>query len=382
MTKVLVNFIISALVIILSSNIRSGRKDRIFFNEGFRPDFIQTIKKTVIQFHDTLPDDTLNIGYAANGLPCAIFRNITTGVCLDGECRVVNIRIYWTITGKYLGYSLAEGQELTKREHVAFSDEEYELFHKILNDSVSLLKYYNLQEIQPVKGIKMKTDGISGATAPNLSGYIVPEAAFTSLTIWHLVYGSTRDSIEQWSRQNISPPLLDSLMDNHNRYDQLWAINNLRQLEFPCRFAPKVFELISSSNYLVTKQAIYFLEGCSLPDSIIQQKIAGLMQGDNPETRYLARDYFKRHKPVPASVNYMAGLLQTADANLVHLVLTLFENCSLTKPQVNTIAKLLERKTEIAWRAYTFLSGRKDRDAWLDRKLKHFERKLHNNSNN
>lgn len=382
MTKALVVSLISALVIILSSNVRSGKKDRMFFNEGFRPDLIQTIKKVVIHFHDTLPDDTLNIGYTANGLPCSIYRDVTTGVCLDGECRVVNIRIYWTITGRYLGYGLPDGQELTKREHVAFSEQEYKLFHKILNDSLSLLKYYTLQEIQPVKGTKMKTDGISGATTPNLSGYIVPDAAFTSLTVWHLVYGSTRDSIEQWTGQNISPSLLDSLMDNHNMYDRLWAIKNLRQLEFPCRFASNVLDFISSSNYLVTKQAIYFLEECSVADSIIQHKIAHLLQSDNPETRYLARDYFQRHKPVPASVNYMAGLLQTDDANLVHLILTLLKNCFLTKPQMNAISKLLESNKDIAWSVYTFLSDRRDCDARLTRKLKHFERNLNKNSNN
>ncbi|NJO67897.1 MAG: hypothetical protein HC830_00250 [Bacteroidetes bacterium] len=188
-------------------------KGRSYFNDDFSPDQTDSIAKVRIKFNDTIPNDTLYI-CLSKSRPVAVYRDVLTDVCLDGQCRRISLKLYWTITGRYLGYALEKNQELTKKEHTTFSAPDYVLLHNLLGDSLSVLAYFTAGEIQPKQTKNIKTDGISGATPPDISGYTVPEAAYTTHTLWHLVYGESRDSISYHINNFINVALLDSLLKN------------------------------------------------------------------------------------------------------------------------------------------------------------------------
>ena len=206
------------------------------FNTTFRPDKIEKVSRILINFNDTIPNDSLTIYYTGINEPVAFSRDIHTAVCMDSLCRLVDITLFWEITGRYLGFKLPPGTELTKKKHLPFTEMDYNRLNEILSDSASQLGFYTPAEIHPAQPVKVKTDGISGATIPDLGPWIVPEAAYTSYTLWHLTYGSTPDSIVSYTKKHfISNSLLFKLLESKDAFSQLkglqWTDKN------PCRSA-------------------------------------------------------------------------------------------------------------------------------------------------
>ncbi|MEZ4921743.1 MAG: hypothetical protein R2780_01105 [Crocinitomicaceae bacterium] len=157
--------------------------------------------------------DTLNnevILQLEDGLPKYFYSNIFTPVCNTGECLPVKINIYWDLTGKYLRFDLAEGEILTKLDHVPFSKEDYDLLHEILADEndprrIYLAKQFKGSPIEDntnqgedqsmpapqafVFATKYEmVDGITGSTLPHSEGKFVPGALYTTYTLWGLVH--------------------------------------------------------------------------------------------------------------------------------------------------------------------------------------------------
>jgi hypothetical protein len=154
-------FVLIALFFLLSGSIRIEKDDRMFMRTSFSPERIEWTKKVLIQFKDSIPDDTLTIFYSNLEKPIGFCRNIHTAVCSDTVCRLVNVTIYWEITGKFLGYSVPGDEELTKKEHEPFLEIDYTRLGEILADSSSLLGLYSPEEITPVKTTIVKADGIT-----------------------------------------------------------------------------------------------------------------------------------------------------------------------------------------------------------------------------
>lgn len=368
--------ILLALAILLHGYIRPIKTDRMYFMENFQYSSIQETQKVPFQFNDTIPDDTLHVCYSEKNLPVAVYRDIQSGVCLDGECRLVKIRLYWTLTGRYLGYFLKDGQELTKREHLAFSEKEYEMLHKILKDSLSVLRYYTLTEIQPQKTAKIKTDGISGATAPDLSGYIVPEAAYTSYTLWHLVYGDTRDSIISWSSKNVSVSLIDSLMKCTDVYDKIWALKTIGKVEDNCQsFKSKVLDNLSIENFQLIQKSITVLENCFVTDSLIQPRLVPLLHSFNAELRNFVVNYFQSHHIHPKVAVQMVQELRNGNYSTINTILSALKYYKLSDNEIQTVIILLENKNrEIAWRAYSYLLDLQHKSSALNKRLEKFSK--------
>src|SRR5665647_808367 len=135
-------FLMIALSFLLSGNKSIDNNDRMFFNSSFRPDEAHKSSKIRINFKDSIPDDTLTLYFSDANIPVAFSRNISTAVCYDSLCRRANITLYWEVFGKYIGYSIPRGDELTKKEHVPFSDRDYARLNEVLSDSLSVLKFY------------------------------------------------------------------------------------------------------------------------------------------------------------------------------------------------------------------------------------------------
>ena len=278
-----------SILLVLFSSTSFHNKGRNLFCDGFLPEQIGRIDKVNIHFNDTLPNDTLYICYSRANLPMAVYRDIHTGVCADGICKLIDIRIYWTITGRYLGYALPHKQELTKKKHVTFSGANYEILHTILADSLSLLANYTLANILPKNTDTLSVDAVSGATIPDLTRYIVADAAYTSHTLWHLVYGASRDSLIKVMRNFITIPLLDSLLKSNKAFDQLWAINNATIIGQPTeKYIPYALQILQNADYVTVKEALNFLDKNLPLSGSYQAALINLLPGSNFDTKRLA----------------------------------------------------------------------------------------------
>jgi len=117
--------------------------------------------------------------------PIKFYSPVFTPVCVDGSCYPIHINLFWNLAGKYTHYSLKKGEVLTKVEHLPFTDFDYGLLHRMIEKSPSPLANFSIYELTS-EG-KSDVDGVSGATRPELNGSYVPDALFTTYTLWHLV---------------------------------------------------------------------------------------------------------------------------------------------------------------------------------------------------
>ncbi len=121
------------------------------------------------------------------------YRRIQTPVCLTGECKAVDIGVYWDLTGDFFGLEVY-GEHLTKTDHTTFSAADYQKLVDILANDWSVLREYKLEDLTngPTQAIGEGTgnspDVTSGATRREIASEAVAHAVYTTYTLWHLVH--------------------------------------------------------------------------------------------------------------------------------------------------------------------------------------------------
>ena len=376
MTKSFIAFF--ALLLLGSS--RPDEMGRMFTNSTFRPDKAAKISKVLINFIDSIPDDTLSIYFSATNQPEAFSRNIYTAVCIDSLCRPVDITLYWEVTGKYIGYSLPPREELTKREHVPFSESEYTRLSEILADSSSQLGFYSPEEIHPAKQAIKKTDGITGATLPDLSPWIVPEAAYTSYTIWHLTYGDTCDSIMAYTKKHLlSDQLITSILQNNDPYNQIKALQWISESNLNCsQFIEPALAILHNGNYQSARQALKFLKLSGIDKERLQMEAIKLLDSEDFRIKNLAIEYIRESEILiqPVAQALMTHL-ESENYYLVNVILTLLEKRYTPDydDQLKLSSLLDSKNGNAADRVYYFLLNLPNQSPDLAKQLNRYRRK-------
>lgn len=363
-------------MLIFIKNMWTGEKGQMFFGDSFRIELVDHIEKKQIHFTDTLPNDTLYICYSRANLPIAVYRDISTGVCADGICKLINIKIYWTITGRYLGYVLPHEQELTKKKHVTFSGADYDILHNLLADSLSLLANYTLVDILPKITDTLSVDAVSGATIPDLTPYIVADAAYTSHTLWHLVYGASRDSLIKVMRNINTIPLLDSLLKSNNAFDQLWAINNAKIIgQSTEKYVPYALLMLQNGNYVTIKGALNFLDNNLPLSETYQAALLNLLLRNNYDTKRLAIERIQKIDSLNVlSAQKIIQILPEESPFVVKSLLSVLEkNYEPSTRDIRTISNLLDSSNrQVAKSTFIYLLNIQKKQPWLKKRLDQF----------
>ncbi len=124
-----------------------------------------------------------------NEKPMGYYSPIFTPVCVDGTCYPIRINLFWNLSGAYQKYTLDANEILTKVEHLPFTEFDYGLLHRVIANPQSALANYSIYDLVDTIATsknETKVDGITGATRPELQGAFVPDALYTSYTLWHL----------------------------------------------------------------------------------------------------------------------------------------------------------------------------------------------------
>lgn len=269
---------LSIVIIFLAISIFQDEKEEIirFEDKNLFSEF--PVRNFVIaDFRDTIPNDTLFVYNNHANQPGFYSRKIITGVCIKGECRMVNIELYWNITGRYIGFKLPQGEFLSKTEHVKFKPEEYDRLHILLKDHQSALANYRLEELVPVQDTnKQKVDAVSSATIAAVLDYIVEGAVYTTYTLWHIIYGPAKREIERISTAKITPDLAMRILESQNLRDKVWCLNHLTaDLEFTEELQNKLLSYISGNDVYLAERSLNALKPGAL-DNALQQKLAGI----------------------------------------------------------------------------------------------------------
>ena len=352
-------------------------KSRHLFNHPFDPDKSFITKKILIDFRDTIPDDTLTIYYSAPNHPNAVSRNIHTAVCIDTLCRLVDITIFWEITGKYLGFTLPTGEELTKKKHTPFTEGDYIRLNEILGDSLSQLGLYSAQDIHPPKQTNVKTDGISGATIPDLTPWIVPEAAYTSHTLWHLTYGASRDSILAYTFNHfLSNRFLTELLNSGDAYSQVKALQWIGKDSLTGKqFIIPVISILHNGNFAACRQALKFLQMNMDNNKLLQYEVVQLFDNEDFRIKNTAIEYFRTVSGLDPSVaKEMIRRAHSDNFYIVNVLLSIIEK--KYEPDFEdqrALSVLLESKNgSLANRVFVYLSKLSKRSPEVVKKLKQY----------
>ena len=121
------------------------------------------------------------------------YRRVLTPVCLTGECKLIDIGIYWDCTGDFFALEVY-GEHLTKTDHSNFTTENYQFLIDVLKNDWSLLREYELTNLVDEQEVDL-VDGISGATKMEIALETVKDAVYTTYTIWHLVHLGEKEQI-------------------------------------------------------------------------------------------------------------------------------------------------------------------------------------------
>jgi hypothetical protein len=350
----------------------------MFIHSSFRPGEVATTKRVLIQFKDSIPDDTLTIYYAPIDQPVAFSRNIHTAVCSDTVCRLVNVTLFWEVTGKYMGYSIPNGEELTKKEHEPFLESDYQRLNEILADSSSLLKFYALDEVGPVQKTVAKIDGITGATIPDLTPWIVPNAAYTSSTLWHIAYGATRDSIQAYTRNHLlSISMLNHLLRDGESFHQPKAFQWISESKInPNQFIEQALVVLRKGNYQVFGSALNFLKGCADKERL-QLEVVKLLGHEDFRIKIQVVEFLRESEKFSRPVALaLLTYLQSENYYLVNTVLNLLDKrYQLDQNDLLKISSLLRSKNKtIANRVYYFLLSRNANNQNLTSQLNEYSK--------
>lgn len=261
-----------------------------------------------------------------NGVPVWFGRDIKKVVCLSGICRIVHLWLFWNGIGDYLGFQLNKNEPLTKTDHIEFEQDDYQKLNHILADSLSVLK--NLKETDLVSEVKEsnKIDAHTGATQLSFKDDLVENAAYTCYSLWHTVYGSTRNEILNILEKRSDSVYLKLLLNNKNIDYQKWAVSQIiKNPDYQQSFNSQILAMLQCPDNELAKQALDYLSSDLLSKPNMQQNLFVVFDKVNLQRKF--------------QIVFKLSLLQKLDDKVVLFLLNEFNKQKLTISMLTYIYK-------------------------------------------
>lgn len=184
--------------------------------------------------------------------PALYASEISTPVCADGECKLMNIKLYWTLLGEYAGFDRYSELPLTKHDHDEFKVEDYQKLHELLIDDKSILGRRSIDRL--VEKPKMRTvngvDAIAGATIARVKESVVSGALYSCYTAWKLVHGDIREQLKAHSLSVLNKNMIVDMLFSNNEDYHLFALAELTNAQY-VEYYEQIAEVFRESTPLV-----------------------------------------------------------------------------------------------------------------------------------
>lgn len=195
----------------------------------YRSDALQELKLIPITGEYNIRDDNNNVVEItamadAEGI-LYWYRRIETPVCLTGECKLVDVGLYWYCTGTFLGLEVY-GEPLTKTDHSKFSDADYDKLMSVLNNDWSSLKEYDFSDLIEEKA-EGDVDAASGATRKEIASEAVADAVYTTYTLWHLVHNGEKEQLSKLTADQLNKSHLANKLITNGRKEYRYFLLDL-----------------------------------------------------------------------------------------------------------------------------------------------------------
>lgn len=371
-------------IIILSCCIFSFQNKEETIKRCNNPEIINNAVRAIshfINFQDTIPNDTLWEFVDETNTPMYYSRNIQTDVCINGECRIVNINLFWTITGRYLGFEMPPGEFLSRTKHKPFFPEDYDRLHQLLADPLSPLAHYSITDlVPPVNSVKeKKADAVTSATLTTLLDYIVKGAVYTTYTLWHIIYGQTKREIENLTAQQLTPALTMNLLDSKNIDDQVWALNHIPgKIRIDSKILQKILFNVSGDDVYLAERSLNILTPEILGKDSIQEQLAKIYSQSGFLHQRLILEKLKNAPSLhPVLLHQLSAQLSETSGILIKRMMELFISKNVNNENVVTEVCLLLNNGNrfIANQALKYLETLPVLDNKTKRSIEKFKRK-------
>ncbi len=368
------------LVFILIFSFQNKRENIRRMNQPSISSKITKVVPQIIDFKDTIPNDTLLIHLTENCIPVNYSRKIVIGVCIESKCRLVNIELFWNITGRYLGFELPENEFLSKTEHDPFSAVEYDRLHILLADPLSALANYSLDELVPAnESLEIKVDAVSSATIAAVLDYIVEGAVYTTYTLWHIVYGSTKREIENLTAKKLNSELVLKILESDNLEDKIWVLNHFSsKMKITPELQNKLLRIISGTDVYLAERSLNVLRPVSLTDDIQIELIRIFNDTGFLQKRLIFQKLGKVPELNSNVVTYFSSELKTMNGTLVKSTLELFKSHNINSGTVlMQIAELLKNNNRyIAKQAFNYLKDIDNLNKKTYKKVERYKKRI------
>ncbi|WP_421829833.1 hypothetical protein [Larkinella sp.] len=344
-----------------------------------KPDTIQAF---VSQFKDDAGNDTLFQIRSKEGYPVSYFRKIKTSVCFDNKCRLLDIVLYWNVTGRYLGYELPEGEFLSKTEHEPFKPAEYARLNDLLADPFSPLANFSYEELVPkADAVASGLDAVSSATSKNVLDYVVEGAVYTTYKMWHFVYGAAQKEVIKLTEKRLSPGFLLKVLESPDSGDKIWALNHIRgQVGLTPALRTTVLSFIDNNRFNLAERAIHALSPAELKSDSLQQLLFEKYPRANYSLKNLIVAKLKEAPHLNGSVKTaLANALKSANGELLTNILDLFRQHRVSDRETGRIiAGLLQSDNNfLAQKAFIYLKSANIDDQRVTEQLNAYKTKHH-----
>lgn len=327
---------------------------------SFVADVEETVEYTA-ELNDTIPNKTIKVYFDADSDPIKYSRDILTGVCIDGECRLVSIQLFWNATGRYLGFVLPDGEFLSKTEHDPFTDYEYDRLHDILSEDNSPLGNYTIEELVPEKdSTSSEIDAMSSATIEAILDHIVEGAVYTTHTLWHIVYGSTKTEVEKQSIGRLNSAFVLKILNSEYMRDQVWVLNKLNSsVVITEDLRNKLMELISGTDVYLAERALNALKPGSMTKEVQSELVGIFATSGFLQKRLILQKYKESETLSPEIIPVLTAALPELNGTLAKSLLELYQLHSVHDGETVAVVRdlLKEDNKHIAKQALSYLEN-------------------------
>jgi hypothetical protein len=332
----------------------------------------------IVTFKDKVTHEIIFSRKTKGNIPLHYFKKVIGEVCDDKECRLLDIIVYWNVTGRYLGFELPKGEFLSKHDHEPFSESEYQRLHTLLADSSIPLDAVSFEKlIEQPKNEEGTVDAVSGATSKSVADMVVKGAAYTTYKLWNIVNGPTMDIVSELTENQLTPVLIHRILQSQDVTDKLWSLNRMDALNvLTPQLEDTLLEIISLEDFYLSYSAINAINAIHLKSVELQQGLFANYPKANHSIqtallKKLLEAPFLSSKIIPASRvllpqlngQQLNDLLQLYTKHKVHDIKTYSE-----------VAKILENENKyISKKAYSFLVNIQTDDEFIMECLKAYK---------
>lgn len=331
-------------------------------------------------FQDSLSGLPIALVSSPEGMPLYYYQDIQTSVCFDNKCRPLDLQVLWNITGRYLGFQLPEGEFLSRHDHQPFTEREYQRLNFLLADAQLPMRDIAFEALlTPTTQQSTGVDAISGATSKALKDFVVAGAAYTTYTLWNIVYGPARDRIIALTEQRLDTSLLALILQSPSSEDHVWALSHIDQTTpLAPQLEPILARLVTSKDYFSAYSVINAIQPVQLSSQPYQLALVSALDSvDNGLKKLLIDKLSTAPEVYPETIAKSRELLKKLNGAQLGAMLNLYRQHDVRDTATGrALAGLLATEQRyLAQKVYQFLENSAIEDPMVDQALKAFAQK-------